>query len=202
MTARPSDRGGMTTSPSRRGGYFAGLLAGTLLVAAGCGHKGANRTITAANAVTPTSGVTGPKVLETPPLAAPVTGLPEPPTLPADAAAPTRTAGIEDMHQGPFFGGVFLVNNTYGVPLGVGEWIEVYAGAKRDEMGNPVHAALRVYVYPLDPASSAPSRFVGEYVLPGRSNLTKILTVSGSKLMLSRDTEGPVAFDFAADSFG
>jgi hypothetical protein len=134
---------------------------------------------------------------------APTTGFvaPYPPSSPPGTAGSARVAGIDATRQGPFFGGEFAVTTRYAGPFGVASWIEVYAGSTKDNVGNPAHAALRIYMDPLDEASTNPTVYVGDFVAPGHAISAQILSISGTTLMLALDANGTISFDLTTHKF-
>jgi hypothetical protein len=116
----------------------------------------------------------------------------------ADPAGATAglTPGIVDQRQGPFSAAEFAVTNMYRAPVGA-RWLFAFAGATRDESGQPAQGALRVYQM----TASGAYTFVGLYPAPSGTGALRVSAGRGAVLTLATDSGQSLTFDLDSLSY-
>jgi hypothetical protein len=116
----------------------------------------------------------------------------------ANVAAQKRTAGITDMHQGPFPASSFDVRDFYQGPA-QGTWLLVYAGATTNPVdGSVARGALNVYA---EPQVGGPMTFVGTFQAPAGTGALAVTAASGARLTLRTSRGGELTFNLATHRF-
>jgi hypothetical protein len=110
-----------------------------------------------------------------------------------DAAAPVRTAGIVDMHQGPFSSSTFVVSNFWQGPVG-STWFLVYAGAD----GGSGTGAVRLYTESPDMVLT----YLGTYAPPGGGGDLTVVSVDGPTLHLKSSGGQVLVFNLVHETYG
>jgi hypothetical protein len=106
------------------------------------------------------------------------------------------TAGIVDQRQGPFPASLFASNNMYRAQVGA-RWLFAFAGAPRDENGQQLGGALRVYQLTADGNYS----LVGVYPAPAGTGALRVSSGTGPVLTLASDSDRSLTFDLASLSY-
>lgn len=115
-----------------------------------------------------------------------------------NATAQTRTAGITDMHQGPFSATSFDVRDFYQGPA-QGTWLLVYAGGTTNpNTGAVARGALNVYA---EPQVGGAITFVGTFQAPAGTGALAVTAASGDQLTLRSTQGGELTFNLATHTF-
>jgi hypothetical protein len=116
----------------------------------------------------------------------------------ADPAGATAglTPGIVEQRQGPFSAAEFSVTNMYRAPVGA-RWLFAFAGATRDENGQPAQGAMRVYQL----TASGAYTFVGLYPAPSGTGALRVSAGAGTVLTLATDSGRSLTFDLDGLSY-
>lgn len=124
-------------------------------------------------------------------------GLPDPP---APTQLPARQPGVIDMHQGPFPGSEFDVENFWQGTV-AGSWLLVYAGGPRDaSSGDVTGGGIRIYTEPVDPNTGSTITPVGVYSSDSPTPLT-ITSVTGQTMTLVSAGGTSYSFNLSTKSF-
>jgi hypothetical protein len=116
----------------------------------------------------------------------------------ANVATQRRTAGITDMHQGPFPASSFDVQDFYQGPA-QGTWLLVYAGATTNpDTGAVARGALNVYA---EPQVGGPMTFVGTFQAPAGTGALAVTAAAGERLTLRSSRGGELTFNLATHRF-
>jgi hypothetical protein len=116
----------------------------------------------------------------------------------ANPAPPTRQAGIDDMHQGPFPASSFIVHDFYQGPA-QGTWLLVYAGATRDlATGATQRGALQLYA---EPQVGGPLTPVGTFAAPTGASPLRVVAAAGTRLTLRTDAGQQLTFDLGTHQY-
>jgi hypothetical protein len=116
----------------------------------------------------------------------------------ANGPAQTRSAGIVDMHQGPFSAASFDVQNVYQGPAN-GTWLLVYSGATiNPNTGAVATGALNIYA---EPQVGGLMTFVGVFQAPAGTPALTITAASGERLTLRTSHGNELTFNLAPGKF-
>jgi|GraSoi2013_100cm_1033763.scaffolds.fasta_scaffold109242_1 hypothetical protein len=114
--------------------------------------------------------------------------------------APTRQAGIIDMHQGPFLSSVFTVRNFWQGPVG-SDWVLAYAGAKPNADGTAGQGGIVLYTETINQQGGFDLHPLGTFLAPNSTALTT--TAANGNLLTLRSTSGQVlTFDLSTHQYG
>jgi hypothetical protein len=116
-------------------------------------------------------------------------------TTEAKSGPDTYTAGIIDMHQGPFSPSLFTVRNIYRGHVG-NRWLFVFAGTSNNVDGTHT-AGLQIFAQP----DGGSYTRVGTFNAPANNGALKVTSVKGSVLTLTADNGATVTFNLASLSY-
>lgn len=112
---------------------------------------------------------------------------------------PTRSAGVEsDVHDGPFSSFSFAISDAFQGPVNE-KWVVVFAGTS--EPNSRALGGLRIYDGPLDVNDGTPDNFVGEFTLPGTTQLRILSEKAGTLMLVDTVTDKSYQFDLLARVF-
>lgn len=122
------------------------------------------------------------------------------PHAPPLQPAPTRQAGIANMHQGPFPASQFVVRNFWQGPVG-SEWYLVYAGARVNPNGSAGQGALVLYTEKPTSDGGFDINSIGTYPAPHGDRALTITAVNGHSMQLRTDTGSTLVFDLQTKQY-
>jgi hypothetical protein len=122
------------------------------------------------------------------------------PHAPPAQPAPTRVAGIANMHQGPFPSSQFSVENFWQGPVG-SIWELVYSGTKENMEGNGGIGALAIYNEAVNSTGGFDITHIGTYTVSSGARSLTIISVNGDIIQLRTDTGSILFFDLQTDAY-